>query len=112
VVYLLAFAPAIGPLVFLAGALLAPSALLFAVFALYLSYDLFLFAQLNVAYLGRATPWRWLPVVLLADLLLPFQVLVALCSPQRVNWRGNVMQVERGGTFRYLRRAEHQAGAR
>jgi len=95
-----------------AGALLAPSSALLNLFALYLLHDLFLFGHMNVAYLGRATPWRWLPLVLIADLLLPFQVLVALCSPQRVNWRGNVMQIERGGTFRYLRRAEHQAGAR
>ena len=105
VVYLLAFAPAVGPLVFLAGTFVAPSAALFAVFALYLLHDVILFGHMNVAYLGRATPWRWLPVVLLADLLLPFQVLVALGSPQRVNWRGNVMQIQRGGTFHYLRRA-------
>jgi hypothetical protein len=34
------------------------------------------------------------------QLVFPFQLLVALLSPQRINWRGNIVQVERGGSFR------------
>jgi hypothetical protein len=42
----------------------------------------------------------WVPVM---QLVFPFQLLVALLSPQRINWRGNIVQVERG-SFRYVRR--------
>lgn len=111
VVYFLAFAPAVGPLVFLAGAIVAPSPALWVVFALYALHDLLLFSHMNASYLARATPWRWLPLVLLADLLLPFQVLCALFAPQRVNWRGNVMQIHKGGSFHYVRRAQRGEGA-
>lgn len=111
VVYLFAFAPAVGPLVFLAGALAAPSVALAWVFAAYVLHDLVLVAHLNATRLARATPVRWFPLVIAADLLLPFQVLFALVAPQRVNWRGNVMRIHRGGTFEYLRRADHREGA-
>ena len=41
--------------------------------------------------------WLTLPLVLL---------LAALLLPQRINWRGHVMQVERGGGFRFVRRRD------
>ncbi|MBK7876929.1 MAG: glycosyltransferase [Planctomycetes bacterium] len=104
VVYLLAFAPAIGPLVFLAGFLAAPSAALAVVCALYVLQDVTLFAHQDRAYLGGPTPLSAYPLVVLGGLLLPFQVLFALVAPQRVNWRGNVMQIHKGGTFDYVRR--------
>ncbi len=58
----------------------------------------------NWRYLGRVMPWRaaWLlPVVLVVT---PMQILAALVGPQRVRWHDNVMQIERGGTFRYVQR--------
>ena len=70
----------------------------------YLLTNYGIFAHFNVHYLYRATPWRvsWLiPVI---QLLLPIQLLVALLSPQRIVWRGHVMQIEPGGTFRFVRR--------
>ena len=107
VVYGLAFAPAVGPLVFLAGFVLAPSTALALVLALYVLHDLLFVAQMNVRWQRRAMPWSRLPLVLLTDFLLPFQVLFALLAPQRIDWRGNLMRIHRGGTFEYLRRAEH-----
>ena len=38
------------------------------------------------------------------QLVFPVRLLVVLLSPQRINWRGNIVQVERGGGFRYVRR--------
>ena len=112
VVYGLAFAPAVGPLVFLAGFALAPSAALALVFALYVLHDVVFVAQMNARWQRRAMPWSRLPLVLVADFLLPFQVLFALLAPQRIDWRGNLMRIHRGGTFEYLRRAEHGGAAR
>ena len=104
VVYGLAFAPAVAPLVLAAGLACAPSAALASVCALYLAADLACFAHQDRAFLGGPTPLRAYPLVLLSGLLLPFQILVALVLPQRVNWRGNIMEIHRGGTFDYVRR--------
>lgn len=74
------------------------------VLLLYLVYDYVLFAHINRAYLGNATPWRrswWVPVL---ALILPAQLVVALLSPQRINWRGHIMQVEPGGGLRIVKR--------
>ena len=70
----------------------------------YIAYSYLIFAHFNKTYLRHATPWRfsfWVPII---QLLLPVQLLAALLSPQRIEWRGHVMQIERGGTFRFVSR--------
>lgn len=104
VVYGLAFAPAVAPLVLLAGLLAAPSTALAVVTALYVLVDLACFAHQDRTYLGGPTPLRAYPLVFVSGLLLPIQILVALVLPQRVNWRGNLMEIHPGGTFDYVRR--------
>lgn len=71
---------------------------------LYMAHSVGQFAHLNRAYLGDATPWRYLPLVPLVEAMTPAQVLVALLSPQRIVWRGHVMDVEPGGGFRFVQR--------
>ena len=56
------------------------------------------FPRILVETTGLADP---APIV---QLLLPFQILAALMSPPRIDWRGHLMQVERGGKFRFVRR--------
>ena len=36
---------------------------------------------------------------------LPPAVLAALLAPQRISWRGPALEVERGGTFHFVRRS-------
>ena len=55
-------------------------------------------------YLCAASPLRWSWLLPITQLLLPLQLLAALLLPQRINWRGHVMKVERGGGFRFVRR--------
>ncbi len=62
------------------------------------------FAHNDRAYLGGATPPRWHPLVPLIATILPLQVGAAFLLPQRIEWRGHIMQVERGGGFRFVRR--------
>lgn len=101
---LLGLAPAMFPLVGLLAVLLRPSRWRVASLVLFMSYRLLIVAHLNATYLGSATPWRKLWLVPLVEMIFPLQLVSALLSPQRINWRGHLMQAERGGTFRIVRR--------
>jgi ceramide glucosyltransferase len=72
--------------------------------ATYFAYSFAVFAHFNVAYLQRATPWRRSWGVPLIQILLPLQLLIALLLPQRVVWRGHLIQIEPGGGFHFVRR--------
>ncbi len=104
--YALGVIPALFPLVAVALLFLAPTRTTLGVMLSYflLSFVLSLFN--NWRYLGSAVPWDKVWLLPLVQLVTPLQIIVALVTPQRVNWRGNVMQIERGGTFRYLQRRE------
>ncbi len=62
------------------------------------------FAHNDRTYLGGSTPPRWHPLVPLIATILPVQVGAAFLLPQRIEWRGHIMQVEHGGGFRIVRR--------
>ncbi len=103
-IFALGLVPALFPAVLLISLLTRPTrkVLLYTLF-----YSGFTFASsqyLNTRYLHHASPraklW-WVPIM---QMLFPLQLLIALLSPQRINWRGNIVRVERGGRFRYLRR--------
>lgn len=72
----------------------------------YFALSFAIFVQHNRAYLDSATPWRYAWLVPLTQLALPAQMLSALAAPRRINWRGHVLLIERGGTLRRLRRRE------
>lgn len=104
VLYGLGLVPALLPALVVLVAARRPSRRALGYAALPVLYNLAIFAHFNMAYLRQATPWRaiWLePIVQIA---FPFELLLALLTPQRINWRGHIMQVERGGGFRFVRR--------
>ena len=103
IIYGLGLVPALLPLLLLVSLLLRPSRRKLEYALLYFGYSFSIFARLNARYLRNATPWKkawWVPVI---QVVFPVQLLIALLSPQRINWRGNIVQVERGGSFRYIR---------
>jgi ceramide glucosyltransferase len=104
VLYIIAVLPALFPLILMLSLLLRPTWPKFMYTLLYFGYSMTIIEHLNKKHLRQATPkekqW-WIPVVLV---LVPIQILIALFSPQRVNWRGNIVQVERGGGFQYIQR--------
>jgi len=100
--YALALLPVFFPWLALFISMLVPA--LWFVALVYFAYDYLIFAHLNLAYLSKAPPWThsyWVPLL---SILLPFQVLAALTAPQRIIWRGHVMQAEPGGGFKFIRR--------
>ena len=96
--------PTLAPLLLLLGGLIDPTWWWVAGGYLLLNYLIFL--ALNRRYLGSATPLHWSWLLPVTQLLLPLQLLTAFLLPARINWRGHVMQVARGGSFRYVRRRE------
>lgn len=104
IIYGLGLVPALFPLLLVFSLLLYPSRRKLGYALLYFGYSFSVFAHLNTRYLRNASPWTtvwWVPVI---QVVFPVQLLIALLSPQRINWRGNIVQVERGGSFRYIRR--------
>jgi ceramide glucosyltransferase len=104
VLYGIGMLPALLPAAVVATALLRPSRRALGYAAVPLVYNLALFAHLNQAYLQHSTPWRWVWLAPAVEVVFPFELLLALLAPQRINWRGHIMDVERGGTFRFVRR--------
>lgn len=96
--------PTLAPLLLLVGGLIESTWWWVAGGYLLLNYLICL--DLDRRYLGGATPLRWSWLLPVTQLLLPLQLLTALLLPTRINWRGHVMEVARGGGFRYVRRRE------
>src|SRR6202022_4594207 len=94
IIYILGLIPSLFPLMLFVSLLVRPSRGKLGYALLYSGYSFSIFARLNARYLGHATPgskvW-WVPVI---QVIFPLQLLIALLSPQRINWRGNIVQVE------------------
>lgn len=104
VLYGLGLAPALFPLVLLASLLARPSRSKALFSLLYFGYSYAIFADVNKRYLKEAAAWDKSWLVPIIEVAFPLQLLAALLSPQRITWRGHVMQVEKGGGFRFVRR--------
>jgi ceramide glucosyltransferase len=98
--------PALFPLALLVALLVKPARRLWLYTLLYFGHSALAFRHINRAYLGRATPAHLAWAAPLVEIVFPVQLLVALLSRQRIVWRGHVMQVERGGGFRFVRRRD------
>ncbi len=105
----LLFAPALFPIVLTAVTAARPTRANLALASLYFGHSIACYAHFNAAYLERATPWPLVALVPLIETLFPLQLLSALLAPQRINWRGHVIQVERGGGFRFVQRRDETA---
>jgi ceramide glucosyltransferase len=96
--------PTVLPLLLLVAVLIWPSAALVGLSVGYFLLNYLIFLWLDQTYLYHVSPWRWSWLVPVTQLLLPLQLLTALLLPQRIMWRGHLMQVARGGGFRFVRR--------
>jgi ceramide glucosyltransferase len=101
-IFALALIPTLLPPILLLGLALWPSVPAAATLAAYFAVAYLFFLHLNGAYLHHATPFSWSLLVPLLQIVFPFQLLAALLLPQRITWRSHTMQVERGGTFKFL----------
>jgi ceramide glucosyltransferase len=100
--YSMALVPVFFPWLALSVSILIPG--LWPITLLYFLYSYLVFAHFNMAYLRQSSPWGHSYWVTLISLLLPAQILAALLAPQRINWRGHIMQAEPGGSFQFVQR--------
>ncbi|NCC31309.1 MAG: glycosyltransferase [Chloroflexia bacterium] len=105
-VYSLVALPSFLPWMALAVSVGRPGRATWGLFFAYTGLSYLIFAYHNRIYLNSATPWRWSWMVPLVQMLLPAQFVSALLAPRRINWRGHMMQIERGGTLRLLHRRD------
>lgn len=111
VLYGMGLLPALFPLVLLLALIAKPTRSLKAYAGLYTAHSLYTFWQINRSYLRSVTPRKYAWLAPLVEMLFPLQLLVALLSPQRINWRGHIMQVEEGGGFYFVRRRDEHDDA-
>ena len=104
----LVIAPTLLPLASLLLTLARPSRRALALLAAGHASGYAIFAHNDRTYLGGATPPRWHPLVPLIATILPVQVGAAFLLPQRIEWRGHVMQVEHGDGFRFVKRRSNE----
>lgn len=110
VLYGVALLPAFFPWLVVGALLVWPSIWTVGYALLYLVYNYAIFADFNLRFFNQAAPWKHSWLVPLIQLTFPLQLLVALLAPQRITWRGHQMQVEGGGTFRFVRRRGGERG--
>lgn len=103
VAYALAMVPTLIPLLLLVLALVGQSIVAWGALTLVIVTNLVVCVGLNRRYLYGATPVSRYGLFPLIQLLIPLQLLIAVIMPQKISWRGHVMQVEPGGTFRIVR---------
>lgn len=104
VLYGLALVPVFFPWLALALVAVRPNAWTIGAAGAYFAASYAIFLVFNARYFGGAAPLRHSWLVPLIQLTFPLQLLAALLAPQRISWRGHAMEVERGGTFRFVRR--------
>lgn len=103
VTYALALVPCFLPMMVLGFALWEYSLLSWTLLMACVALNLSIFLHLNTRYLQHATPASCLWLVPVLQFIVPLHLIIALLMPQRVIWRGHVIKVESGGTFRTLR---------
>jgi ceramide glucosyltransferase len=104
----LVIAPTLLPLASLLLTIARPSRRAVALLVAGHAINYAIFARNDRTYLGHATPPRWHALIPLIATILPVQVGAAFLRPQRIVWRGHVMQAERGGGFRFVQRRNEQ----
>lgn len=94
------------PVVLAIGAVASRQLLPLTAAGLFFAAAVGIISVLNRRYLRSATPaWAIWGVVPLVLLFFPIQMLAALFAPRlKVHWRGNVMEYQKGGSFRFLAR--------
>jgi len=103
-VYLFGIAPTLFPFFLVLALLFRPSWSKLAYTLLYFGCSWAIVDELNKKYLRGAQPGHKAWLVPIMFVFIPVQILFSLFLPQRANWRGNVVQVEPGGGFKYIRR--------
>lgn len=96
--------PTVVPLLLLVGAVGSRSVAMAGLVIGYWVFGYCCFLWVDRRYLAGVSPLGWSWLVWVVQLVLPLQLVSALVQPQRINWRGHEMAVERGGGFRFVRR--------
>nr|CAA9289279.1 FIG036672: Nucleoside-diphosphate-sugar epimerase [uncultured Armatimonadetes bacterium] len=111
VVYGMGLVANLAPLLLVVLAAAFPSVPAALAALLYFGYSAAVAAHLNRTFLHGVTPGRALLAVPLVQILFPVQLLAALVAPQRIVWRGHVMEAEPGGGLRVVRRRTEGGGS-
>lgn len=106
--YCLAFFPTCFPLAVAIYSLGFPSALTLIYSLVYFGFSYYMLKDFNSRYLREATPKNKILLLLLIQVLLPFNILLSLLSPRQINWRGHLMEINKDGGFNFIQRRTNE----
>ncbi|SKB11288.1 Nucleoside-diphosphate-sugar epimerase [Planktothrix sp. PCC 11201] len=106
VFYLTAFIPTMFPSIVLIYSILFPSIYTLIYVVIYFGLNYALLNNFNQKYLRNATPKTHIIVLILVQVLLPIHIIITLFLPRKINWRGNIMQLNKDGGFEFIQRRD------
>lgn len=113
--YLLIFIPSFLPLflllILLLNCIFWQDILLLLASTTYFAVYLYLLSLVNCKFLSSATPPWALALLLLSNLISPFQAILTLISNNEVVWRGKLLKISPEGRFALLERAKKKEPA-
>jgi ceramide glucosyltransferase len=104
VFYYMALIPAMVPLIVVVYILLFPSIYATIYGAIYFAVNAYILTQFNLKYLRSATPNNRIFLLLVIQIVMPFHIIIALLSPRKIDWRGNIMELKADGGFEIVKR--------
>ena len=110
VFYTMAFIPTLAPLAIILYSCLFPSIYSLVYSIIYFLFSYFMLNDFNQNYFRNATPNSKIIVLLVVQILLPINLIIALLSPRRINWRGNIMELKKNGEFELIKRRTTREG--
>ncbi|PSB50079.1 glycosyltransferase family 2 protein [Chamaesiphon polymorphus] len=70
---------------------------------IYFGVNAYILTQFNTKYLNKATPDRYILLLLAIQLIMPLHIILALLSPRRIEWRGKTIELNADGSFEIIK---------
>jgi ceramide glucosyltransferase len=104
VFYCTALIPTMVPLVIVIYLALFPSIYTTIYGAVYFAINAYILTQFNKKYLNSATPDSLIFLLTIVQIIMPFHIIIALLSPKKIDWRGNILALKSDGSFEFVER--------
>jgi ceramide glucosyltransferase len=108
VFYCTALIPTMVPLIIVVYLAIFPSIYTTVYGAVYFAINAYILTQFNRKYLNGATPEHLIFLLTIVQIIMPFHIIVALLSPKKIDWRGNILNLKSDGSFEFIERRTTQ----
>jgi ceramide glucosyltransferase len=110
VFYCSALIPTMVPLLIVIYLAIFPSTHTAIYGAIYFAINAYILTEFNRKHLNGATPDRLIFLLTIVQIIMPFHIIIALISPKKIDWRGNVLALKADGSFEFIERRTTPTG--